>query len=55
MPKERAAYWLGVTTLISFGFIVGQVAAATVGAMAAIVIAFRQAKPESFSAPVERG
>jgi hypothetical protein len=42
MERERAAYWIGVLTLIILGFAAGQPVAMTVGACVALLLVYEQ-------------
>ena len=43
MANHRAAFWLGVNTLMIAGLVVGQIVAVTVAAAAGAVLAYQQA------------
>ena len=49
MSKENAIFWICTVILIGVGFLIGQVAAVTVAAMAAVAILCRRVSAGDFS------
>lgn len=49
MSKDNAIFWICAVVLIAIGMMIGQVAAVTVAAMAAVAIMCRRVSPGDFS------